>query len=85
MPVFYEEAEFDMDPRDFLEECSPREIEEIIYHLEEMGHLSKIRNEHSVGSVLELEFQKMVEKIASSRLRLTNEEEEVLRKISDRL
>jgi hypothetical protein len=85
MPVFYEEAEFEMDPRDFLEECSPREIEEIIGHLEEMGHLSKIRNEYGIGSILENEFQKMIGKISSSRLRLTNEEEEIIKKISDRL
>jgi hypothetical protein len=87
MPRFYEETEFDIDPCDFLDDCSSGEIEEIIEYLEENGHLknhSSIDKGKGMG-ILEEEFQKKIQKISESRHILTLEEEEVIKKISDRL
>jgi hypothetical protein len=87
MPTFYEETEFDISTDHFLEECDKDEIENIIDYLEEMGHL-KNRKRTSGGNstgILEDEFQEKIQKISESRHRLTLEEEEMIKKISDRL
>jgi hypothetical protein len=87
MPRFYEETEFDIGPCDFLDDCSSGEIEEIIEYLEENGYLknhSSIAKSKEMG-ILEDEFQQKIQKISESRHILTLEEEEVIKKISDRL
>jgi hypothetical protein len=87
MPRFYEETEFDIDPCDFLDDCDSGDIEEIIEYLEENGYLknhSTIDRGKGMG-LLEEEFQERIQKISESRHRLTLEEEEMIKKISDRL
>jgi hypothetical protein len=86
MPSFYEEAEFDIDPCDFLDECNSREIEDIIEYLEENGYLKNHDKSYTkAGGLLEEEFQERIQKISESRHRLTLEEEETIKKISERL
>jgi hypothetical protein len=87
MPTFYEEADFDISVDDFLEECSSFELEEIIDYLEEMGYLKNHKRAEGGGpiGILEEEFQEKIQKISESRHRLTLEEEETIKKISDRL
>jgi SOS response regulatory protein OraA/RecX len=87
MPTFYEETDFDIGVDDFLEECSNFEIEEVIDYLEEMGYLKNYKRSEGgtpVG-ILEEEFQERIKKLSESRHRLTLEEEEIIKKISDRL
>ena len=88
MPTFYEETEFNISTDDFLEECDKDEIENIIDYLEEMGYLKNFKRSNDVSSsigFLEDEFQEKIQKISESRHRLTLEEEEMIKKISDRL
>ena len=88
MPTFYEEADFDISVDDFLEECSSFELEEIIDYLEEMGYLKNYKGSEDISSsmgFLEEEFQEKIQKISEFRHRLTSEEEETIKKISDRL
>lgn len=85
MPTFYEEAEFDIDVTDFLEECSIREIEKIIQYLQEMGYLERSGISSKDMNLLEVKFQEDINKIASSRLRLTRDEEEIISSIANRL
>lgn len=85
MPSFYEEAEFDINVTDFLEECNIREIEEVIEYLQEMGYLEKSEPLIKNMNPLEIKFQEDINKISSSRLRLTKEEEEIISRISNRL
>ena len=87
MPTFYEQTDFDISVDDFLEECDRREIEEVIDYLEEMGYLKNHKRSEGgtpVG-ILEEEFQERIQKLSESRHRLTLEEEEIIKKISDRL
>lgn len=87
MPTFYEQTDFDITVDDFLEECDRREIEEVIDYLEEMGYLknhSRTEGGSPIG-ILEEEFQERIQKLSESRHRLTLEEEEIIKKISDRL
>jgi hypothetical protein len=86
MPRFYEETEFDIDPCDFLDDCDTSEIQEIIEYLEENGYLKNhSTTDRANGGLLEEEFQERILKISVSRHRLTLEEEEIIKKISDRL
>ena len=87
MPTFYEEADFDISVDDFLEECSSFELEEIIDYLEEMGYLKNHKRAEGGGpiGILEEGFQEKIQKISESRHRLTLEEEEIIKKISDGL
>ena len=85
MPSFYEEAEFDIDVTDFLEECSMGEIGEVIQYLQDMGYLSKAGISSRDENPLEIKFQEDINKISSSRLRLTSGEEEIISNIAGRL
>jgi hypothetical protein len=87
MPTFSEETDFDISVDDFLEECTKHELEEVIDYLEEMGYLKKYGRTpegNSLG-ILEEEFQERIQKISESRHRLTSEEDEAIKTISDRL
>jgi hypothetical protein len=87
MPTFYEETDFDISVDGFLGECSTFEIEEVIDYLEEMGYLKNHKRSEggSPMGILEEEFQERIQKLSEFRHRLTLEEEEIIKKISDRL
>jgi hypothetical protein len=87
MPTFSEGTDFDISVDDFLEECTSHELEEVIDYLEEMGYLKKYERTPEGNSLglLEEEFQERIQKISESRHRLTLEEEETIKTISDRL
>jgi hypothetical protein len=87
MPYFDYEGDIDIDVDDFLSACSSREIKELITALVEDGHLPQsVLNGENSGkqSIMEWEFNKIIEKITSNYIRLTSEEEEMLRKIASR-
>ena len=69
MPEFYVE-DLDIDPSDFVSACSKREVEEFLED----------------KNLLDEEWDEVIGKLAGrGRLRLTNEEEEIIRKIANRL
>lgn len=86
MPTFYAE-DIDIDPDEFVSSCSSREIEELIDVLVEDGHIPKISDIAPIDkNLLDEEWDGVIGKIAGlGRLRLTNEEEETIRKIANRL
>jgi hypothetical protein len=87
MPEFYVE-DLDIDPSDFVSACSKREIGELIDALAEDGYIVKPINSVPAEdkNLLDEEWDEVMGKLAGrSRLRLTNEEEEIIRKIANRL
>jgi hypothetical protein len=87
MPEFYVE-DLDIDPSEFVSACSKREIGELIDALAEDGYIVKPINSVPAEdkNLLDEEWDEVMGKLAGrSRLRLTNEEEEIIRKIANRL
>jgi hypothetical protein len=89
MPYFNYDGDISVDPDDYIDNCSEDEIEELIQYLVNKKHLppSIIEGKYistQTQSVLEEEFGKTMSKIVSNRLQLTNEEDEILRKIASR-
>lgn len=96
MPEFT--AEIDIDPSEFVSDCSSSEIEELIEALHEDGHLEDYFKEHKIadpnysivledskGNLMDLEWSEVIVKLSRNRLLMTAEEEETIKKIASRL
>lgn len=88
MPYF--NTEVDIEVEDFLDECTPGEIHDIIEYLREKGHLNNGSGENLIPTqemnVLDLEWAEVINKLSgNARLSLTTEEEDLIRKIANRL
>lgn len=96
MPEFT--AEIDIDPSEFVSDCSSREIDELIQALHEDGHLNeyfklyKIEDpnhpiivEEPNGNLMDIEWKEITDKLSRNRLILSQEEEETIKKIASRL
>lgn len=91
MPDFYVD-DLDISPSDFVDACSNREINQLIEILIEDGYISKeslLNSEESLlnseGTYDDTSYTEALVKLSDSRLRLTNEEEEIIKKIANRL
>jgi len=87
MPTFYAE-DIEIDPDEFVSSCSSREIEELIDALVEDGYITKPVNDIPLTdkNLMDEDWDEVIIKIGGrGRLRLTNEEEEIIRKIANRL
>jgi hypothetical protein len=87
MPEFYVE-DLDIDPSDFVSACSKREIGELIDALAEDGYIVKPINSVPAEdkNLMDEDWDVVMGKLGGrGRLRLTNEEEEIIKKIADRL
>ena len=86
MPTFYAE-DIDIDPDEFVSSCNSREIEELIDALVEDGYIPKINHiapDHK--NLMDEDWDVVMGKLGGrGRLRLTNEEEEIIKKIANRL
>ena len=82
MPYIYTEVEVDIDVVDFLDSCSRREKEELIKALKEGDLWEDTVSENA--SIMELEWNETLTKLSNARLQLTNEEEEIIKKIANR-
>jgi len=83
MPEF--ETYIDIDPDEFIDNCSEREIGELIESLVESGYLPKtVPTKPSKKSVLDLEWDEIMDKLIQNRIMLSNEEEEMIRTIAKR-
>jgi len=83
MPYFYTEAEVDVDIDEFLTTCNKREIEELIDALEEDGYLTGYKRPSTVGgSLIEDEFQDIINKLKDSYLQMEVEDVETLKNIA---
>lgn len=96
MPEFT--AEIDIDPSEFVSDCSSREIDELIEALHEDGHLKEYFKEHKIadpnysivleqskGNLMDLEWSEVIVKLSRNRLLMTTEEEQTIKKIASRL
>jgi len=83
MPYFYTEAEVGVDVDEFLSACNPREIKEIIESLTEDGHLTNVTPlmPKEKMSMMDEEWFNIINKLATLRLRMTSEEESIIREI----
>lgn len=84
MPEF--ETYIDIDPDEFIDNCSKREIQELIESLVDSGHISRtaISTPDDKKSVLDLEWDEIMDKLIKNRVMLSNDEEEIIRNISKR-
>jgi hypothetical protein len=84
MPYFTQD-DLDIDVDDFYYEMSSKEKKEMYDLLVEDGYASSFKKEDEKPlSVPEWEFTNIMSKISSNRLQLTNEEDEMLKKIASR-
>ena len=85
MPDFYV-GDLDITPDEFVAACSDREINELVDILMDEG---VIKENHLINNIndniLDEIFNEALEKLETSRHRLTNEEEEIIKKIASRL
>jgi len=90
-------AEFEIEPWEYLNNCSSGEIKELIECLHKDGELKEYFKEQGIidpdtvidigvnGNILDDEWTEVVVKLSRNRLMLTPEEEEVIKKIAERL
>jgi hypothetical protein len=85
MPYFTPDI-IEIEVEEFLCSCNSYEIKEIIEYLIEDGHieLQQVVGSNTSTSLLEYEFNEMLQKIQENRIRLTKEEDALLKKIADR-
>jgi hypothetical protein len=87
MARFYTSGDFDLDVEEIYDELSSYEINELIDILVEEGYVIKTKSNSKSSdtqNTSEWLFTNMIGKIINNRLRLNQEEEELLQKISDR-
>ena len=84
MPEF--ESYIDIEPYEFIDNSSEREIQELIESLVDSGYISRtsISTPDDKKSVLDLEWDEIMDKLIKNRVMLSNEEEEIIRNISKR-
>lgn len=83
MPYFESYTEVQVDVEEFLDACSQREKEQLAKLLFEEGLMNP---EDHLGNALDQEWSGVIAKISGmGRLSLSNEEEEVIHKIANRL
>jgi hypothetical protein len=80
MAYIYTNVEIDIDVDDFVDSCSRREKEQLIKKLKE-GDLWEDTKSDKL-SLMELEWNETLTKLSNARLRLTNEEEAIIKKIA---
>lgn len=92
MPTFYVD-ELDIEPQEYVETCSYSDIKELIGELVDAGHLPpSIKNMISKKDKKERGFhpseaiyEEAIDKLHGKYIRLTQEEEETIIKIANRL
>ncbi len=83
MPEFSTEIDITID--DFLYECSNDEIKELIEALQEDGHIRKDSIIEEDGlNILDEEWLTVTNKLITLRLRLSPEEEQLIKEIVNR-
>jgi len=86
MPYITETVDIDIDVDDFLFDCSEKERNEAVKWLKINNYLTNLELElRPTNSILHENFMEVVAKIANNYYQLTNEEQELIEKISKRL
>jgi hypothetical protein len=84
MPDFYVD-DLDISPSEFVEACSKREIERLLEILIEEEYIDDKQILKSGKTPNDDIYIEALIKLSESRFRLTNEEEEIIKKIANRL
>jgi hypothetical protein len=88
MPEFT--AEVDVDPSEFVDSCSNRELKRLVEILEEDGHIEPSQSNKSKGNgvrkpnINDLTFWGSLDKLAKCRDLLTIEEENFINNLANR-
>lgn len=82
MAYIWTDVEVDIDVEDFLESCSRKEKEQLIRKLKEGDLWENTVSENL--SILEQEWNDALTKLAKSRLQLSTEEEDLIKKIANK-
>jgi hypothetical protein len=78
------EVEIDVSVDEIYEAMSERELKQFITILEQEGYIrAELIKEN--GTPDEMEWEKVVEKLANGRVYLTLEEEELIKKLTERI
>jgi hypothetical protein len=87
MPDF--STEIDIEPWEYISECSRREIDELIETLIEDGHLARFNGKavptKEGTSAMELEWDESLTKLRFSKHLLSNEDESIIINIANKL
>jgi hypothetical protein len=75
----------DIDLDDVLNNLSDRDIQYLIKSLKEDGHAIQEEAEIVPKSIMEIEWDEVCSKLQNSQLRLTAEEEAIIKSIANRL
>jgi ribosomal protein S8 len=89
MPTFYQdvEAEVEIDIEEFVDALSSKEKQELIDYLVDEGYINsanKISASKSNVTLQQREFETALENLKQNRLRLSNEEEQLIIKMANR-
>jgi hypothetical protein len=86
MAKFWTEAEIDLDIEDIYENLSDREVNKLIKLLSEEGEVIPTKVSDGVSmSFLDEEWKKTIVKLMDNRHRLSNEDEETIKTIANKL
>ena len=78
MPEFT--TEIDIEPHEYVYECSSRELQELIDELIEKGLVAQISSPYEKKpNLLEIEWLGNIAKLSTLRQRVTHEEEQVIK------
>ena len=87
MPDF--SASIDIEPWEYISECTRSEIEDLIESLIEDGHLDsfngKVKPKKEGATVMELEWDELMTKIRNSKHLLSNDDEIIIINIENKL
>jgi hypothetical protein len=87
MPDF--STEIDIEPWEYISECSRREIDELIETLIEDGHLARFNGKvvptKEGSSAMELEWDESLTKLRFSKHLLSNEDESIIINIANKV
>jgi len=80
MPDFT--TEIDIEPHEYVYECSKRELQELIDELIDKGLVVQISSPHEKkANLLEIEWMNNIAKLGTLRQRITLEEEEMIKNL----
>ena len=86
MASIYLRQDIDIDVDEFMESCCSYEIDDVIDWLEVNGHLPEtVRISEDKKNLMDIEWDKAIEKLHSNRTQLTVAEEEFIKTIANRL
>lgn len=77
MPTFYAD-DLDIDPSDFIDGCSRREIQELIDILVEDGYINQTAASSREDNLMDITYKEALDKLQGRRLYLTLKEEQFI-------